>query len=121
MISLIAAGFASWRGLQGASQRQAAQMQVVPVIPACPGTQPASSPPPPRPCARHRREDIQLALVETLAELNRLFAMRGILAGCTATLVLQASGRGGQTGRWAQLVFTHGSVVILASTVCCLF
>ena len=37
-----------------------------------------------------RREDVQLALVETLAELNRLFALRGILAGCTATLVLQA-------------------------------
>lgn len=35
------------------------------------------------------REDIQLALVETMAELNRLFALKGILAGCTATLVLQ--------------------------------
>ncbi|PSC76687.1 putative phosphatase 2C 15 isoform X1 [Micractinium conductrix] len=35
------------------------------------------------------REDVQLALVETLAELNKMFAMKGILAGCTATLVLQ--------------------------------
>lgn len=35
------------------------------------------------------REDIQLALVETMAELNRAFAERGIQAGCTATLVLQ--------------------------------
>jgi hypothetical protein len=35
------------------------------------------------------REDIQLALVETLAELNKLFAAKGILAGCTATLCLQ--------------------------------
>lgn len=35
------------------------------------------------------REDVQLALVETLAELNRTFALKGILAGCTATLVMQ--------------------------------
>lgn len=44
------------------------------------------------------REDVQLALVETLAELNRLFALKGILAGCTATLVLQVRGPGG--GPW---------------------
>lgn len=44
------------------------------------------------------REDVQLALVETLAELNRLFALKGILAGCTATLVLQVQGRGGGGG-----------------------
>ena len=45
------------------------------------------------------REDIQLALVETLAELNKLFAAKGILAGCTATLCLQVRGRWSGTAR----------------------
>lgn len=50
-----------------------------------------SGPPPPTeaPGFLPWREDVQLALVETLAELNRMFALKGILAGCTATLVLQ--------------------------------
>ncbi|KAL4444168.1 hypothetical protein ABPG75_011905 [Micractinium tetrahymenae] len=50
-------------------------------------------PGPPPPCDAPGflpwREDVQLALVETLAELNKMFALKGILAGCTATLVLQ--------------------------------
>ena len=51
---------------------------------------PQGSPPHPgAPTYTPWREDIQLALVETLAELNRLFAVKGVLAGCTATLVLQ--------------------------------
>lgn len=63
---------------------------------------------PPPPCEAPGflpwREDVQLALVETLAELNRMFALKGILAGCTATLVLQvggllpAPGKGGRGG-----------------------
>ena len=35
------------------------------------------------------REGIQLALVDAVANLNYLFATRGIQAGCTITLVLQ--------------------------------
>lgn len=57
-----------------------------------------------------RREDIQLALVETLAELNRMFALRGILAGCTATLVLQARRRGGAGAK--QLAVRKGCMVV---------
>lgn len=52
-------------------------------------------PAPSSPTYQPWREDIQLALVETLAELNRMFAMRGILAGCTATLCLQVGCWGG--------------------------
>ena len=50
---------------------------------------PGEPPPTSSPTFLPWREDIQLALVETLAELNKLFALKGILAGCTATLVLQ--------------------------------
>lgn len=34
------------------------------------------------------RESIQFALIESLVELNRTFAQRGIHAGCTATIVI---------------------------------
>lgn len=38
---------------------------------------------------QHFRERIQLALVMSTVELNRIFAEKGIHAGCTATIVLQ--------------------------------
>lgn len=38
---------------------------------------------------QHFRERIQLALVMATVELNRVFAEKGIHAGCTATIVLQ--------------------------------
>lgn len=51
---------------------------------------PLGCPPPPEHHAYKTFCDgIQMALVESIVELNGLFAKRGILAGCTATVVLQ--------------------------------
>ncbi len=45
--------------------------------------------PPDSPYYQEWCEEVQSTLGETIAALNLLFAGRGILAGCTATLVLQ--------------------------------
>lgn len=46
-------------------------------------------PPPDHPLFEQFREGIQLAMAEAIVEMNRLFAQRGIHAGCTATIALQ--------------------------------
>ena len=83
--------FAVFDGHNGASAARLAAKELVGVLEE---RLPQGAPPAPAaPTYTPWREDIQLALVETLAELNRRFAARGILAGCTATLVLQVRPR----------------------------
>lgn len=79
--------FAVFDGHNGASAARLAAKELVGVLEE---RLPQGAPPAPTsPTYQPWREDIQLALIETLAELNKRFALRGILAGCTATLVLQ--------------------------------
>jgi serine/threonine protein phosphatase PrpC len=68
----------------------AAKMAGDSVLPLVESKLPLGCPPPvDHPSYTQFREGIQLALVESIVEMNHLFAQRGIHAGATATVVLQ--------------------------------
>jgi hypothetical protein len=98
--------FAAFDGHNGTEAARFAAHTIVPILEAllppreAPG---ASSAFPSHHGPGQLQGQLQAALVETLLELQRQFAMAGLLGGCTATLVLQvgglrALGLGGEPG-----------------------